>query len=138
MWKYMFVGSHDYSAETGIITNIVLHPIDIRERTAMIASTFPDGEVQLEADYFCVKRIDSSWEVGHCGSSDYKHAYWPITWQIALSENEKLATKLFAESERLVREAGGRVSKFLVDGGTSLQAAVNNVSVSSPATTEEG
>ena len=138
MWKYILVGSHDYCAETGILTNIVLHPIDVHKRAAMIASTFPDGVVQLEGDYFCVKRINSNWEVGHCGSSDYNRTYWVITWQIALSENEKLATKLFSESERLVREAGGTVTKFLVDGGTALQAAVNNVSVSIPVTAAEG
>ena len=29
MWKFIFVGSHDYSAETGRLTTIVFHPIDV-------------------------------------------------------------------------------------------------------------
>ena len=126
MWKFIFVGSHDYSAETGRLTNIVFHPVDVCNRASRIAATFPNGEVQIEGDCFCVNQINVSWDVGRCGSSDYNRSYWPITWQIALTENEKLATKLFSESERLVREAGGKVTKFLVNGGTSLSWALGS------------
>ena len=41
LWKYVLVGSHDYSKETGRLTNLVFHPIDVIKRAAMISNTFP-------------------------------------------------------------------------------------------------
>ena len=102
----------------------------------MILNTFPGQEVQLEGDYFTLNGVSADWEVDHCGCSDYNRSYWPLTWQIAMTENEPLATQLFSVSERFIIDSDGHVRKVLVDGGKALQAAVNNLANSQTAKVE--
>ena len=72
--------------------------------------------------------IDASWVLGHCGASCLRRSYWPLTWQLVSSENKPLTTEMLSTSTDLVHiETDGCVTKFLVDGGTALGAAVENV-----------
>ena len=98
-------------------------------RAKACANTFPGRVVQLEADYLGMNGIDASWLFGHCGSSDLGRSYWLLTWQFASSEDKPRATELLSTTTDLIHnKTEGRVTNFLVDGGTALAAAVENVS----------
>ena len=94
VWKSLWVSSHDYSKDTGSFTSILLHPLDVVQRSRMIASTFPGRRVQLELDYLFPKRVDAHWVLGHSGASCYAHTYWWLTIQVASAESTPTGTLL--------------------------------------------
>ena len=129
VWKSLWVSSHDYSKDSGSFTSILLHPLDVVERSRMIAHTFPGNCVQLELDYLFPKRVDAHWVLGHSGASCYAHTYWWLTIQVASSESEPTGTLLADSAVSMIEDnTQGRVTNFLQDGGTAIMAAVKNVS----------
>ena len=129
VWKSLWVSSHDYSPHTGTFTSILLHPLDVHQRSLMIAHTFPGKCVQLEMDYLFPKRVDAHWALGHSGASCYGHIYWWLTIQVASAESEATGTLLAGSAVNMIEDnTHGRVKNFLQDGGTAIMAAVNNVS----------
>ena len=65
----------------------------------------------------------ANWVVGHVGSSDWNHRYWPLLYQIALTENEQVATEMFQYAINVIEEdSKGDIDDLLVDGGTALEA----------------
>ena len=125
----MWVSSHDYSPELGCFTYILLHSLDVLQRSRMIAQTFPGNCVQLELDYIFPKRVDAHWVLGHSGASCYGHTYWWLTIQVASVENEPTGTLLAGSAVSMIEgNTQGCVKNFLQDGGTAIMAAVKNVS----------
>ena len=90
VWKYIVLVDHDFSAVSGHFTSILLEPIDVVARSKAAGDMFPDNHVQLEGDYFSMNKVDASWEVGHVGVSDYKHSYWPVVYQIAKGNEQRI------------------------------------------------
>ena len=103
-----------------------MFPLDVLDRAKAFAEAFPN--VQLEIDYFFLKRYFASWVVGHVGSSCFLRAYWLFALQIAIYENEAKATKLLEASKEVIhKNTRGRVTTVLADGGTALAAAVRRI-----------
>ena len=128
VWKSLWVSSHDYSPELGRFTSILLHPLDVLQRSRMIAETFPDC-VQLEMDYLFPKGVDAHWVVGHSGASCYGHTYWWLTIQVASAESEPTGTLLAGSTVSMIEDnTQARVKNFLQDGGTAIMAAVKHMS----------
>ena len=126
LWKSLWVHSHDYDYTTGKFTSIIVFPLDVLDRAKAFAEAFPN--VQLEIDYFFLKRFFASWVVGHVGSSCFLRSYWLFALQIAIYENEKKATKLLEASVEVIhKNTRGRVTTVLSDGGTALAAAVRRI-----------
>ena len=127
LWRFMWLHSHDYSAETGQFTYIIFFPIDVFARAKAFAKTF-DG-VQLEIDYFFLKPVLATWVVGHVGVSCFKHIYWLLAIQIAISECEKTATPLLQAAVDVIDDhTEAHVTNVLADGGKALSCAIKNVS----------
>ena len=136
MWKYIYVVSHDYDHNAGKFTKVLFTVTDIAQRCAAAASTFPNGKVQLETDYFTV--VGVPWQVGHIGVSDYNHKYWGLAFQISDSENKQAVWELlqFAlycvenvhelETNDIVSQA--QVTHVLADGGEAIRSAIEQQS----------
>ena len=79
-------------------------------------------------DYFYINKVLANWLVGHVGSSDWNHVYWPLLYQIAMSKNEDTATTLFQTATDMIEKDGSAsVDTFLIDGGAALFAATKNI-----------
>ena len=81
-------------------------------------------------DYFYINKVLANWLVGHVGSSDWNHVYWPLLYQIAMSENEDTATTLFQTATDMIEKDGSAsVDTCLIDGVTALFAATKKTFV---------
>jgi hypothetical protein len=57
----------------------------------MAAKMHPGSKIQIETDYL---GVGGPWQYGHAGLSDYRHKYWLLVFQIAMSESEDAVYEL--------------------------------------------
>ena len=75
-------------------------------------------------DFFVGVCPDDEWQVGHIGFPDMNHRYWILAVVISRSENNEAAGIILKSALSLLKEAGGRGNRILVDGGKALAKAI--------------
>ena len=139
VWPHIVVINCDYNSDTGKMTNVLFTTTYVHLRAEAAIELSPGNKVQLEVDYFTPKGVNNTYHVGNVGFSDYSRFYWPLFYQIAVSENQEVVHQLLKTTidflefvsnlrwEETVND-GSVVNVILADGGTAILAAINQLS----------
>ena len=143
VWPHIVVMDCDHDPKTGKFTSILLTTTDVYLRVQAAIAMSSGNKVQLEVDYFTPRGLKSTYHVGHVGFSDLSHFYWPLFYQISVSENQEAVYQLLSTTINFIEYISqcqaaestdmsdqgqiATVNVVLADGGTAILAAINQI-----------
>mmetsp|Transcript_9217 Transcript_9217/g.19995 ORF Transcript_9217/g.19995 Transcript_9217/m.19995 type:complete len:193 (-) Transcript_9217:461-1039(-) len=139
LWRYIVVLDCNYDPDTGKLRNIFFTTSDVGDRVKAAIDLSPLRKVQPEVDFFKPRGVHSAYHVGHVEFSDYDHFYWPLFYQIIVSENKEEVHQLLSNTIAFIEHVGrvydkvgdglvddepASVNVILADGGSEILATI--------------